>query len=105
MKKGKEFPQPPSKVRNWGNRKINLPVKSAKAFWNSAKHYVPGVQFLRALLFKRKHSRSQTRKITHRLLDLLGKILKEIRKIERDYENAEIEWTGHRFAHIENIKR
>lgn len=53
---------------------------------------------------QRKHSRSQTRKITHRLLDLLGKILKEIREIERDYENAEIEGTGHCFAQIENIK-
>ena len=38
---------------------------------------------------QRKHSRSQTRKITRRLLDLLGKILKEIRKIERNNENAE----------------
>ena len=37
----------------------------------------------------RKHSRSQTRKITRRLLDLLGKILKEIREIERGHENAE----------------
>ncbi len=32
---------------------------------------------------QRRHSRSQTRKITRRLLDLLGKILKEIREIER----------------------
>ena len=38
---------------------------------------------------QRKHSRSQTRKITRRLLDLLGKILKEIREIVRDHENAE----------------
>ena len=38
---------------------------------------------------QRKHSRSQTRKITRRLLDLLGKILKEIREIERVNENAE----------------
>ena len=38
---------------------------------------------------QRKHSRSQTRKITCRLLDLLGKILKEICEIERGYENAE----------------
>ena len=38
---------------------------------------------------QRKHSRSQTRKITRRLLDLLGKILKEIREIERGNENAE----------------
>ena len=38
---------------------------------------------------QRKHSRSHARKITCRLLDLLGKILKEIREIERGYENAE----------------
>ena len=30
LKKGKEFPQPPSKVRNWGNRKINLHTESTK---------------------------------------------------------------------------
>ena len=38
---------------------------------------------------QRKHSRSQTRKITRRLLDLLGKILKEIREVVRNHENAE----------------
>lgn len=38
---------------------------------------------------QRKHNRSQTRKITRRLLDLLGKILKEIREVVRDHENAE----------------
>lgn len=38
---------------------------------------------------QRKHSMSQTRKITRRLLDLLGKILKEIREIERGNGNAE----------------
>ena len=38
---------------------------------------------------RRKHSRSQMRKITRRLLDLLGKILKEIREIERGHENEE----------------
>lgn len=38
---------------------------------------------------QRKHSRCQTRKITRRLLDLLGKILKEIREIDRCNENAE----------------
>lgn len=32
LKKGKEFPQPPTKVKNWGNRKINLHVKSTKFF-------------------------------------------------------------------------
>lgn len=38
---------------------------------------------------QRKHSRSQTRKITRRLLDLLDKILKEIHEVVRDHENAE----------------
>ena len=38
---------------------------------------------------QRKHSKSQTRKMTLRLLDLLGKMLKEIRELERDYEKAE----------------
>ena len=38
---------------------------------------------------QRKHSRSQTRKITRRLLDLLGKILNEIRESERGHKNAE----------------
>ena len=57
MKKGKEFLQPPSKVRNWGNRKINLHVKSTNFFRNSAKHCVSGVQFLRALLFNFRKER------------------------------------------------
>ena len=43
---------------------------------------------------QRKHSRSQTRKITRRLLDLLGKILKEIREIERGKEVKSIEFGG-----------
>ena len=38
---------------------------------------------------QRKHNRSQMRKITRRLLDLLSKILKEIREIVRDHENTE----------------
>ncbi|MCQ2160449.1 MAG: transposase [Bacteroidales bacterium] len=38
---------------------------------------------------QRKHTKGQTRKMTRRLLDLLGKILKEIRKIERNDEKAE----------------
>lgn len=33
---------------------------------------------------QRNHKKSQTRRMTRRLLELLGKILKEIRKIERD---------------------
>ena len=39
---------------------------------------------------QRKHSKAQTRKITRRLLDLLGKILREIRKMEREYEDAKL---------------
>ena len=35
---------------------------------------------------QRKHSKSQTRKMTRRLLELLDKILKEIRKTERAYD-------------------
>ena len=38
---------------------------------------------------QRKHSKSQTRKMTRRLLDLLGKILKEIRELKRNNEDAE----------------
>lgn len=38
---------------------------------------------------QRRHSRGQTRKITRRLLALLGKILKETREIERGHEKAE----------------
>ncbi len=39
---------------------------------------------------QRKHSRSQTRSIVRRLLQLLGKILKEIRKMERKHMEAEV---------------
>ena len=39
---------------------------------------------------QRKHSRSQTRSIVRRLLQLLGKILKEIRKMEREHAGAEV---------------
>jgi len=38
---------------------------------------------------QRKHQKNQTRKMTRRLLELLGKILKEIRRIERENEGAE----------------
>ncbi len=41
---------------------------------------------------QRKHSRSQARKITCRLLDLLGKILKEIREIEKGKEVKIVEF-------------
>ena len=39
---------------------------------------------------QRKHNKSQQRKITRRLLKLLGKILQEIRKIGREHESEEI---------------
>lgn len=42
---------------------------------------------------QRKHTKSQTRKITRRLLDLLGKILREIRRIEREHPDAKL-FTG-----------
>ncbi len=54
---------------------------------------------------QRKHNRSQTRKITRRLLDLLGKILKEIREIERDHENAENLLTVMEKSNLEIITR
>ena len=48
---------------------------------------------------QRKHSRSQTRKITRRLLDLLCKILKVIREIERGKEVKSVE-LGARVDHV-----
>lgn len=54
---------------------------------------------------QRKHSRSQTRKITRRLLDLLGKILKEIREIERGHENADDLLTVREKSDLEIITR
>ena len=54
---------------------------------------------------QRKHNRIQTRKITRRLLDLLGKILKEIREIVRDHENAENLLTVREKSDIEIITR
>ena len=54
---------------------------------------------------QRKHSRSQTRKTTRRLLDLLGKIPKEIREIERSHENAENLLTVREKGNLEVITR
>ena len=39
---------------------------------------------------QRKHTKIQTRKITRRLLDLLGKILREMRKMEREHEGVKL---------------
>ena len=52
-----------------------------------------------------KHSRSQTREITRRLLDLLGKILREIREIEMDHENEENLLTVREKSDLEIITR
>ena len=54
---------------------------------------------------QRKHSRSQMRKITRRLLDLFCKILKVIREIERDNENAENLLTVREKSDLEIITR
>ena len=39
---------------------------------------------------QRKHSKSQQRKLTRRLIHLLGKILEEIRKMVREYDDEEV---------------
>ena len=39
---------------------------------------------------QRKHTKAQTRKITRRLLDLLGKRLREMRKMERDHQDIKL---------------
>jgi hypothetical protein len=39
---------------------------------------------------QRKHSKAQTRKITRRLLDLLGQMLNEMRKMEREHQDVEL---------------
>ena len=39
---------------------------------------------------QRKHNKAQTRKITRRLLDLLGKILREMRKMEREHQDIKL---------------
>ena len=39
---------------------------------------------------QRKHTKAQTRKITRRLLNLLGKILREMRKMDREHEAAKL---------------
>ena len=45
---------------------------------------------------QRKHSKAQTRKILRRLLDLLGKLLKELRRIERGYPESSDLMTAYR---------
>ena len=45
---------------------------------------------------QRKHNKTQTRRITRRLLDLLGKVLREIRKMERDHQDPQLFTTRER---------
>ena len=54
---------------------------------------------------QRRHSKSQTRKMTRRLLELLGKILKEIRKTKRAYENAQSLLTAREKCDLEIITK
>ena len=69
-----------------------------------AEQWKPYIQNL-AFRKQRKHSKSQTRKMTRRLLELLGKILKEIRKPERGYENAQSLLTSREKSDLEIITK
>ena len=53
---------------------------------------------------QRKHTKSQTRKITRRLLDLLGKILREIRKIGREHPDAKL-FTDREKQMLDNVTK
>ena len=53
---------------------------------------------------QRKHTKSQTRKITRRLLDLLGKILREIRRIEREHPDAKL-FTGKEKQMLDDVTK
>jgi len=54
---------------------------------------------------QRKHTKIQTRKITRRLLNLLGKILKELRRLERENAGAEKLLTVRQKSDIEIITK
>ena len=54
---------------------------------------------------QRRHSKGQTRKMTRRLLELLGKILKEIRKMGRTHEQADSLLTTREKGDLEIITR
>ena len=54
---------------------------------------------------QRKHTKSQNRKMTRRLLNLLGKILKEIREMKRTCEKAENLLTSREKGDLEIITR
>ena len=54
---------------------------------------------------QRRRTKGQTRKMTRRLLELLGKILKEIRRLERENENAESLLTAREKSELETITK
>ena len=54
---------------------------------------------------QRKHSNAQTRKMTRRLLNLLGKILKEIRRMEREHEHEGQELLSRRSRWLTSSRR
>ena len=54
---------------------------------------------------RRRHTKVQTRKLTRRLLNLLGKILKETRTLERENAGAEKLLTARQKSDIEIITR
>ena len=54
---------------------------------------------------RRRRTKAQTRKITRRQLNLLGKILKEIRRIERENAVAEHLLTARQVSEMEIITR
>lgn len=54
---------------------------------------------------QRRHTKVQTRKLTRRLLNLLGKILKETRRLERENAGAETLLTARQKSDIEIITR
>lgn len=54
---------------------------------------------------QRRHTKSQTRKMTRRLLNLLGKMLKEIRRLERENTGVENVLTSRQKSDLEIITR
>lgn len=54
---------------------------------------------------QRRHTKVQTRKLTRRLLNLLGKILKEIRRLERENAGAEKLLTARQKSDVDIITR
>ncbi len=51
----------------------------------SKRHHVENLAYVK----QRRHSKSQQRKLTRRLIHLLGKILEEIRRMMREHDGEE----------------